>query len=61
MNIMNKVYSIENTQDRKMGECCPFDIQSQDAFNNSSTYDEVLRILREAFKMVDIGTIIRKM
>jgi hypothetical protein len=57
---MSKVYSIESTQENKIRECCPFDIQDQDMFNGYSTYNEVLKILREAFKMVDITKIIGK-
>lgn len=57
---MSKVYSIENTQDNRIRECCPFDIQDNDMMYEHSTYNEVLRILREAFKLVDFNNILRK-
>lgn len=57
---MSKVYSIESKKAKLMNEYCPFDTQSFEISDNYSTYNEVLNILREAFKVVDITKIFSK-
>lgn len=57
---MSKVYSIENKKDKLVSEYCPFDTHNFEISDNYSTYSEVLNILREAFKVVDITKIFGK-
>lgn len=56
---MSKIYSIDNTKDKSIRECRPFDTQENEIVKEySSTYNDVLAILKEAFKMVDLKKIL---
>ena len=57
---MSKVYSIDNTKENSVREYCPFDTNDFEIKNGYSTYNEVLNILREAFKIADITKIFGK-
>ncbi|MBK5720032.1 hypothetical protein JGH11_04025 [Dysgonomonas sp. Marseille-P4677] len=59
---MAKIYNIGSAPETKISECRPFDVQSIEIETEySSTYSEILKILREAFYLVDITKIIRKL
>jgi len=60
---MAKIYNIGNSQRNDVSECRPFDVQKQEEETNeyTSAYSEVLRILKEAFRLVDITQIIKKL
>lgn len=57
---MSKIYTIDNSKDKSVREYCPFDTNNFEIKNEYSTYNEVLNILREAFKVVDITKIFSK-
>ena len=60
---MGKIYNIESNQKSNVSECRPFEdvVRREEENENSSTYTEVLKILKEAFSLVDITKIIRKL
>ncbi|MDR1809093.1 MAG: hypothetical protein LBR34_01645 [Prevotella sp.] len=60
---MAKIFNIESIQKSEISECNPFEIIAEkDEVNEStSAYTEVLRILKEAFSLVDITKIIRNL
>lgn len=59
---MAEIYNIGSTPETKIRECRPFDVQSIDLEKEySSTYSEILKIFREAFCLVDITQIIKKL
>ncbi|WP_156032887.1 hypothetical protein [Prevotella sp. 10(H)] len=58
---MGKIYNIGSTSETKINECRPFDTHSLEVEREySNTYSEILRIFREAFSLVDITQIIKK-
>ena len=61
-SIMAKIYHIESAQKSEILECSPFEtVEKEEANESVSTYSEVLRILKEAFSLVDITKIIRNL
>lgn len=59
---MAKIYNIESNQKTNVSECRPFETDSKEEVNESSSaYVEVLKILKEAFSLVDITKIIKKL
>ncbi|GAB6008230.1 hypothetical protein [Dysgonomonas reticulitermitis] len=56
---MTKTYNLDNSQNSNIREY-RFDIQQEAMKELSPTYSEVLRILREAFSLVDITQIVKK-
>lgn len=56
---MTKTYSLDNSQNSNIREY-RFDIQQEAMKELTPTYSEVLRILREAFSLVDITQIVKK-
>lgn len=61
--LMAEYYNIGSSTESKVRECCPFDVQGIELETeySSSTYSEILKIFREAFSMVDITQIIKKL
>lgn len=59
---MAEFYNIENRK-REVSECNPFDTteNKENSIESTSTYDEVLRIFKEALSYVDIMKIIKKL
>jgi hypothetical protein len=59
---MAKIYNIESVRKSEISECNPFEIVEKEEVNEStSAYTEVLKILKEAFSLVDITKIIRNL
>ncbi len=60
---MVKIYNIGSSQDAKINECRPFDIQGQEIVGefSSTAYSEILKIFREAFALIDITQVIKKL
>lgn len=59
---MAKFYNIENSK-RDVSECNPFELakQQEEVVEETSTYQEVLKIFKEALSYVDIMKIIKKL
>jgi len=59
---MAEFYNVENRK-REVSECNPFEANKnqEEVKEVTSTYDEVLRIFREALSYVDIMKIIKKL
>ena len=59
---MAEFYNIENRKS-EISECDPFEVNKakEEIKENITTYDEVLRIFREALSYVDIMKIIKKL
>lgn len=59
---MERIYNVGSGHESKINECCPFDVQGFDVeVEYSSTYNEILKIFREAFSLVDVTQIIKKL
>ncbi|GAB6012258.1 hypothetical protein [Viscerimonas tarda] len=59
---MAKIYNIESNQKSNLSECHPFDTTTTEEVNESSSaYNEVLKILKEAFSLVDITKIFNRL
>ena len=60
---MAKFYNVERNEDGRVSEFDPFRVnkKQQEAPEYSSTYQEVLRIFKEALSYVDIVKIIKKL
>ena len=60
---MANFYNIENSQNKEVSECRPFEAPKKEEEVNeyTSAYSEVLRILKEAFSFVDITQIIKRL
>lgn len=59
---MAKFYNIGSERKSDISECSPFEVDKQEETNEySSTYMEVLNILKEALSYVDITKIIKKL
>ncbi|MBB4035006.1 hypothetical protein GGR21_000893 [Dysgonomonas hofstadii] len=56
---MTKTYTIETTRETKTEACYSFNMQDDDVKYNSA-YNEILRIFREAFSLVDMSVILKK-
>jgi len=56
---MTKIYTIETTRDTKANACYSFDMQENEV-KYTSAYDEILKIFREAFSLVDMSVILKK-
>ena len=57
---MTKIYTIETTRDTKADTCYSFGMQQDDEVRHISAYNEILRIFREAFSLVDMSAILKK-
>lgn len=59
---MERIYNIGSSHEAKINECRPFGVQSFDVeAEYSSTYNEILKIFREAFSLVDVTQIVKKL
>ena len=59
---MPEFYNIESNRKRDVSECNPFEVdKKQHEVECTSTYEEVLRIFKEALSYVDIMKIIKKL
>ncbi|MDR1717863.1 MAG: hypothetical protein LBS20_18670 [Prevotella sp.] len=58
---MERIYNIGSSHEAKINECRPFGVQSFDVEAEYSTYNEILKIFREAFSLVDVTQIIKKL
>ncbi len=60
---MAKIYNIQNSQKVDVSECRPFEepLKKEEVNENASAYTEVLKILKEAFNLVDITKIFKKL
>ncbi|MDR1882252.1 MAG: hypothetical protein LBR26_05650 [Prevotella sp.] len=59
---MERIYNIGSARESKIGEYRSFDVPDLGVEAEcSSAYNEILNILREAFSLVDITRIIKKL
>lgn len=58
---MAEIYNIGGASENKIREYRSFEAQSIEVENEYSSYSEILKIFREAFCLVDITQIIRKL
>ena len=64
---MAEIFNLKNTQESSVSECRPFETtrveitRKEEENQGSSAYVEVLKILKEAFDLVDITRIIKKL
>ncbi len=60
---MAKFYNIESNTKKEVSECSPFDVNKhqEEVKETASTYEEVLKIFKEALSFVDIMKIIKRL